>query len=157
VSSFSKYVRQAQVPIYVPGHEANIAEYYTPEGNDWGRWGETLSLNPILLTGETRVAYYKAQLHSRKYGLIVLFYLTTFSTSELSGSTLVSNQLGGPSTNLLTAVAENSGGAGLSALTQAIVESGAYSAVVWGPYNTSNISGTHGYGAYVIWRRGPQP
>jgi len=141
----------------VPGHEANIAEYYTPEGNDWGRWSGTLSLNPILLTGETRVAYYTAHLQSQKYGIIVLFYSTTFSTSELSGSMLVSNQLGGPSANLLTAVAKNSGEPGLSALTQAIIASKEYSAVVWGTYNTSNISGTHDYGAYVIWRRGPQP
>jgi hypothetical protein len=137
----------------VPGHETNIAEYYTPEGNDWGRWSGALSLNPILLTGETRQEYYTAQLQRKKYGLIVLFYSTTFSTSGLPGSMLVSKQLSGPSPNLLTEIAKNSGEPGLPALTQAIVASRDYSPVASGPYNTSNLSGTHEYGTYVIWLR----
>jgi putative flippase GtrA/GT2 family glycosyltransferase len=157
VSAFSKYAGKTQGTICVPGHEANIAEYYTPEGNDWGRWSGALSLNPILLTGETRQAYYTAKLQGQKYGLIVLFYSTTFSTSGLPGSMLVSKQLSGPSPNLLTEVAKNSGEPGLSALTQAIVASREYSPVTSGHYNTSNISGTHDYGTYVIWLRTAQP
>jgi putative flippase GtrA len=153
LSAFSQHVGKAQGPIYVPGHEANIAEYYTPEGNDWGRWSGALSLNPILLTGETRQAYYTAQLQRKKYGLIVLFYSTTFSTSGLPGSMLVSKQLSGSSPNLLTEVAKNSGEPGLPALTQAIVASGEYRLVTSGPYNTSNLSGTHDNGTYVIWLR----
>ncbi len=157
VSTLRKDIDKAHGTIYVPGHEANIAEYYTPEGNDWERWSGALSLNPTVLTGETQQAYYTAQLQSQKYGLIALFYSTTFSTRGLPGYMLVPNRSGSASHNLLTLVGENSRELGLPALTRAIVASRDYYPADIGQYDTSNISGTHDYGTYVIWLRKAQP
>jgi hypothetical protein len=157
VSAFKKSVAQTRSSIYVPAHEANIAEYYTSQGNDWARWSGALSLDPPLPPGAEMQTYYTAQLRSGKYGLIVLFYSTTFSAAGLPPNMLLSQQVGNPGQNLLTLVGNNSGEPGLPALTRALVASQEYRRVASGAYNTSNISGTHRYGTYVIWLRTAQP
>jgi hypothetical protein len=157
INAFEKYATQTQSSIYVPGHEANIAEYYTPQGDDWTRWSGALPLDSVLPSGENTQTYYATQLQSRNYGLITLFYSTTFSTAGLPGTMLVPQHGHNPSPNLLTLVGRNSGEPGLPALTHAIVASHEYRLVASGPYNTSNISGTHDYGLYVIWLRMAQP
>ena len=81
ISAFRAVAAQSQGPIYVPGKEANIAEYYTPEGKDWTRWNASLSLNPVAVPRTAWNSYYRTQLHNDKYGLVVLFYATTFSSA----------------------------------------------------------------------------
>ena len=54
--------------------------------------------------------------------------------------------------DLLSLVGDNSGERGLPALTRALEGDRDYYRVKAGPYNTSNISGTHDYGIYVIWK-----
>ena len=152
ISEFKYLVARTKGPIYVPAREANIAEYYTPQGSAWTRWNGALSLDPVVPTSGWQ-KYYSTSLQNGNYGLIVLFYTTTFSTAGLPGNMLLPEQDTNPISNLLDLVGDNSGEPGLPALTQALKTSREYRRVASGPYNTSNISGTHDYGTYVIWQR----
>jgi hypothetical protein len=98
-------------------------------------------------------SYYTAQLRSGKYGVIALFYATTFSSVNLPGSMLLSPGGSGSYQKLLGLVGTNSGEPGLAALTQALEKNPDYRLAAAGPYDTSNISGTHDYSVYVIWQR----
>ncbi len=153
ISAFRPVAAQTQGLLYVPAHEANIAEYYTPQGYDWTRWSTGLSLDPSVPSGESWQSYYATQLQTDKFGLITLFYSTTFSSAALPGNILLSQKSGNKPPDLLSLVGDNSGEPGLPALTRALDASRQYYRVTWGPYNTTNISGTHNYGIYVIWRR----
>jgi hypothetical protein len=148
---------RSQGHIYLPGHEANIAEYYTRDVSDWTRWDADLSLNP---TGSHNSwpGYYSRQLHSGHYGVIALFYSTTFSSVKLPGQILLSQYSSQTYRLLLSLVGDNSGEPGLSALTRVLEKDGKqYRLAAEGHYNTSNISGTHDYGVYAIWQRNTQP
>jgi hypothetical protein len=143
--------------IYVPGHEQNIAQYYLPEGVDWTRWTSALALDPAGLptpvprSGWAR--YYQHQLSVGHYGIIALFYNTTFaSTSALPGSILLSPHGGRTYDRLLNLVGSNSGALGLPTLTLALEKDPAYQLVGVGPYDASNLSGSHNYGVFAIWK-----
>jgi hypothetical protein len=161
ISSLRSVVPSDQGVIYVPGHETNIAEYYTTQSHDSSEWNGSLSLDPVAVPTKSWANYYARQLTADKYGVIVLFYSTTFSSStSLPESILLSKAK--PGTNdatlgtydaLLGAVGANSGAPGLRALTEVLENDPGYTPVAEGPYNTSNISGTHDYGVYAIWQR----
>ena len=133
-----------------------------PQGGDWMRWSAALSLNP---TGPAKdlESNYKTQLNSGNYGVIALFYATTFSSVKLSqtvpllptsaGATYATNA-GAAYQNLIGLVGNNSGESGLSALTLALESKySGYRLAAKGPYNTSNISGSHDYGVFAIWKK----
>ena len=153
IGDFKHFAARTQGAIYVPTQEANIAKYYTPQGSAWTQWSEVPSLDPAVPTGGDWRNYYATRLQNGNYGLIVLFYTTTFSTAGLPGNMLLPAQDTNPITNLLVQVADNLREPGLPALTLALSASHEYSRVASGLYNTSNISGTHDYGTYVIWER----
>jgi len=154
ITAFKPIAAQSRGLLYVPGHEANIAEYYTPQGYDWTRWSSALSLDPASEPQSTWISYYSAQLRSGNYGAIVLFYSTTFSSARLSGEILLLSNGNRTYKELLSLVGNNSGEPGLPALTQALdTDRDQYRLTATGPYNTGNISGTHDYGIYAIWRK----
>ena len=139
--------------IFLPGHEANLAEYYTRDVSDWTRWDAELSLDPALPRGKW-ASYYSGHLHSGTYGVIALFYSTTFSSVKLPGEILLSHYGNRAYRELLGFVGDNSGEPGLPALTRALERDGLqYHLAAEGRYNTNNISGTHDYGIYAIWQR----
>ena len=152
ISSLESLSSRTNGLIYVPAHEANIAEYYTRQGNDWARWSGNLSLDSARVAPGASGSYFNTQLHSGKYGLIVLFYSTTFSSGGLPRGLLLSAQSSNTNQDLLNVVGENSNEQGLPALTRALEGDPDYYAAAHGTYNTSNISGTHDYGIYVIWK-----
>jgi hypothetical protein len=142
--------------IYVPGHEANIAQYYLPQGSDWQRWSAALALDPAGLPTPVPPSqwpsYYATRVRSGRYGLITLFYDTTFTaTSVLSGKKLAKGEL--TQRGLLGLVSANSGQPGIQILTETLERSHLYKLVAYGPYNINNISGTHNYGEFAIWER----
>ena len=156
VSAFKPIEARSPGHIYLPSREANIAEYYTREVSDWTRWDATMSLKP---TGppSTWPRYYSAQLHRGYYGVITLFYSTTFSSIKLPGHILLSHYGDQTYQDLLGFVGDNSGEPGLSALTRVLENNGKqYRLAAVGHYNTSNISGSHDYGIYAIWQRNAQ-
>ncbi len=155
IKDIKPIVAHSQGLLYVPPLEVNIAKYYTPQGNEWSRWTETLSLNPPKALNN--LGYYSDELKDGNYGVIVLFYSTTFSSG---GSALEKFLLSPPSNSnyqqdLLDAVGNNSGEPGLATLTLAIETNRQYSFIKGGGYNTTNISGTHDYGYYAIWKKEP--
>lgn len=152
ISSFKPIAAESQGFLYLPALEASIAEYYTPQGYEWTRWNTALSLDPTT-PPNSQTSYYLTQLNSRNYGVIVLFYSTTFSSVRLPGSVLLSEYNKKTYQKLLTTVAENSGEPGLAALTLALETDGQYGTPIVGRYNTNNISGTHDYGIYAIWQK----
>ena len=160
LAAFEPIAQRSPGLLYLPGVEANVAEYYTPQGDDWSRWGGPLSLRPSGLSSNALGPYYSRQLASGKYGAIALFYSTTFSSVKLPGSLLLPTPGGAgltrtdaPAANLLTLVGDNSGEPGLAALTVALRNSRQYQRTSEGYFNTGNISGSHNYGIYVIWQR----
>jgi hypothetical protein len=156
ISAFKPVAVDSSGFLFVPALEANIAEYYTPQSSDWMRWSAALSLDPASVPQSSWVSYYQAQLRAGEYGTIALFYSTSFSSVRLPGSVLLSS---GNRTykELLGLVGNNSGEPGLPALTQALVAAGSeYRLTSVGPYNTSNISGSHDYGIYAIWQKRAQ-
>jgi putative flippase GtrA/glycosyltransferase involved in cell wall biosynthesis len=153
VKDFKKYSSVTHDGIYVPPREANIAEYYAPVSSAWTQWSGALPLAPIVPTGDSWQNFYATRLQNGNYGLIVLFYVTTFPTTGVPEDVILPEQDANTTSDLLTLVGDSSGEPGLSALTQALNASHEYRRVASGPYNTSNISGTHDYGIYVIWQR----
>jgi hypothetical protein len=149
ISAFRSVARQSQGSIYVPGHEANIAQYYTPQGHEWTRWDATLSLDPLGVARGNWESYYADQLKSGNYGIIVLFYSTTFSSApELTSELLFSPPGSGLKTGLLTLVGKASGEPGIPPFTLALEKDPEYSLVRSGSY-----SGGHEYNVYAIWRK----
>jgi putative flippase GtrA len=146
----------SQGDIYVPGHEANIAEYYTPVGGNWTRWSGALSLDPTTVPKSYWITYYSTQLRNQNYGVIALFYSTTFSSVRIPRDILLPQNGNDTYRELLGLVSNNSGEPGLSALTLALENNSEYQLAKVGHYNTSNISGTHDYGIYAIWQRNGQ-
>jgi 4-amino-4-deoxy-L-arabinose transferase-like glycosyltransferase len=144
--------------IYVPGHEQNIAQYYLPEGMQWQRWNSALALDPAGLP--TPVArgnwpgYYRKWVSSGRYQSIALFYDTTFTSSlALSPKRVASGGI--TKQRLLRLVAANSDEAGVPILTNTLENSHKYQLVAYGPYNITNVTGSHNYGIFVIWKRIP--
>jgi len=143
---------QTRGRIYVPGHEANIAEYYTTQGQAWTRWSASLSLNPDTLPRDSWSSYYAAQLRNGDYTLIALFYATTFSSApDLPGSFLLPGKDNHANQTLLGLVGANSGEFGLPALTQVLNKDHEYRRTAMGPYNSA-----HDNGVFVIWQKKAQ-
>jgi hypothetical protein len=148
-AAFKPLIAQARGAIYVPGHEANIAEYYVPQGREWMRWSAALSLNPATTPGEGLEAYYTNQLRSQNYGIIALFYKTTFSSApELPGTLVLSPSGSSANRRLLRLVGANSGELGLHALTLALEKDPDYHLQAQGRYDSA-----HDYGIYAIWQK----
>jgi hypothetical protein len=152
VSALKPLASQTKGLIYVPAHETNIAEYYSRQVNDWTRWSGALSLDSATVPRSAFESYYKAQLQSGEYGFIILFYSTTFLSGGLPGQMLLPQQASNTNQDLLGLIGDNSREQGLPALTRALEGDPEYYPAAEGPYNTSNISGTHYYGIYVIWK-----
>jgi glycosyltransferase involved in cell wall biosynthesis/putative flippase GtrA len=154
IGYFKLSAAHSQGFLYAPPTEANIAEYYTPQGNEWSRWNETLSLNPPIASNHLR-GYYADKLKDGHYAVIALFYSTTFSSRGLPTSDLLPlSASSSGSANLLAAVGTNSGEPGLASLTLTLDEKNSqYSLFKTGNYNTTNLSGTHDYGYYAIWKK----
>ncbi|HWF81991.1 MAG TPA: hypothetical protein VN695_15520 [Streptosporangiaceae bacterium] len=143
--------------IYVPGHEANVAQYYLPQqGNDWQRWNAQLALNPASLPvpvpRDKWASYYKSQVARGTYGVLALFYSTTFTASSaLPGSVIANGKV--TQRTLLGLVSDNSDEPGVGLLTEALERSRLYKLVRSGPYDITNINQTHSYGVFAIWKR----
>ena len=86
----------------------------------------------------------------------MLFYSTTFSSAGLPESILLARYNSVTYKNLLQVVGNNSGEPGLAGLTLALEADKQYGSPEVGHYNTSNISGTHDYGIYAIWKKKEQ-
>jgi hypothetical protein len=140
--------------IYVPGHEANIAQYYLPQGQNWKHWSAALALNPSGLPkpkprNKWR-SYYRNVI--KRYAVLALFYSTSFTSEDkLSPLHLARGTITRKS--LLTLVGKNSNGAGIPVLTRVLENNHHYVLVATGPYNIDNINGTHSFGIFAIWMR----
>jgi hypothetical protein len=142
--------------IYVPGHEANIAQYYLPAGRDWTRWSAALALDPsglpVPVPRSQWGSYYQSRVSDGRYGVIAIFYDTTFTASpSLPGNLLARG--GVTQAELLDLVGANSDELGVPILTRTLAKSGKYRLMAVGPYNINNLSGTHSYGVFAIWKR----
>ena len=124
----------------------NIAEYYTVQGQNWRQWNTSLSLNPAGVPKKNWTSYYQSKLSSKKYGVIVLFYATTFSSATDLPGTFVLSRSKGANQQLLTYVGQNAGEPGLPALTLALEDDHDYE-LATGPYNSA-----HEHGLYAIWQ-----
>jgi hypothetical protein len=152
ISAFRAVAPQSKGLIYVPGKEANIAEYYTPEGKDWTRWSASPSLNPVAIPPSAWNSYYRAQLHRGDYGLVALFYGTTFSSApDLPGKVILRPPGDSANEKLLSLVGDDPAEPGLSALTQALQDDPDYNFIGIGPYDSASTNGI-----YAIWQRKPQ-
>lgn len=147
VNALTPVVAQSHGLIYVDG-QIHIAEYYTPQGLDWTRWSTTLSLDPALPRSAWG-AYYKSQLSNGNYGVIVLFYTTTFSSATQPGSLLFHSSTSSTYQGLLNLVGANSSGdAGLPVLTQDLEMDSQYHLAAKGLYNSTDAQGV-----YAIWQK----
>jgi hypothetical protein len=126
----------------------HIAEYYTPQGRQWARWTGALSLDPAG-PRSTWSAYYESRLGSGSYGVIALFYTTTFSLVPLPGGDLLKPDAS--TQDLLALAADNSKEPGLAALTRALEADPRYQLAAQGPYDSAND-----YAIYAIWRKQAQ-
>jgi hypothetical protein len=156
ISALRPVLAHAPGQIYVPGHETNIAEYYLPQGRQWQRWNAALALDPfglpVPVPRSDWHAYYLKWLRERRYGVIALFYSTTFTaTPALSGQQIAGG--GVSQRGLLDLVGANSNELGVPILTEELERSRGYKLVASGPYNITNLSGTHSYGVFAIWER----
>jgi len=147
VAAFAPVEAKSKGLIFAGGQE-HVAEYYTRHGADWTRWNSSgLTLSP----GRTpTVAYYLKLLHSNDYGLIALFYSTSFTTASLPTDIFTSADAGRTAQDILDS-AGGSGEPGLAALTAALRKDHAYRLVKSGPYDAANNHGT-----YAVWQKVPR-
>jgi hypothetical protein len=130
----------------------NIAQYYTSQGREPTRWSIALLLNPVRVPQIRWESYYTAQLHKANYGVIVLFYATSFSSAPNLPETLLLSPPGTrPNHKILALEGESAGEPGLPALTLAIENDSAYGPPITGPYDSANENGI-----YAIWQKKPQ-
>lgn len=135
------------------GQYIHIAEYYTPQGTDWTRWDNPVSLDPINVPRGLWSSYYAEELRRKDYGAIALIYQTTFSSQGLPGSVLLPRQTSQTYRDLLDLVAANSDEPGLSVLTVALEKDSAYHLVSVGPYDSGAFYSGYHYGIYAIWQK----
>jgi hypothetical protein len=137
---------------YVFGQE-NVAQYYTPRGVDWKLWTGAITLDPGNVQPGALESYYAQLLNSKNFGVLALFYSTTFKQVSIPASMLLPQQSGAVYQQLLALVGQNTGEPGLAPLTQALENDPDYQLVATGPYNTTSLSGTHNYSVYAIWQK----
>jgi putative flippase GtrA/GT2 family glycosyltransferase len=146
IASFAPAAARTQGYLYAAG-QTHVVEFYTPQIGDSARWSTgRLPLNPGAVA--PTVSYYTAQLRDGNYGLIALFYSTSFTSANLPPSLLTSPRGAGVSTELLGLVGINSGEPGLPALTRALEQDPAYRLLSVGPYDSA-----HQHGIFAIWQR----
>jgi putative flippase GtrA/GT2 family glycosyltransferase len=151
IDTFEPIAANSHGLIYIPPQEMNIVEYYSLPSHDNAQQSGTPSPDYVAEPQSASENYYLTQLRSGNYKVVVLFYSTTFSSIRLQAEFLLS-----PSSDtysrLLQYVASNSREPGLPALAQALnTDKKQYKITAVGPYNATNISGTHNYGVYAIW------
>lgn len=143
ISAFQSAAKNSDGQIFVVSQE-HVAQYYSKQGDAWPRWNtDGLTLDP---PGGPTVAGYTAQLHAVNYGLIVLFYSTSFTNSNLPTGILTAKP--GTIADQVIDSAGPSSEPGLGALTQALQRDHAYKIFRSGPYNNAND-----HGVFVIWRK----
>lgn len=148
VASLAPFAARNHGLIYVPWHEAYIAEYYMPLGYDWTRWSTALPLDPVAEPPKQWESYYTAQLRSDNYVAIALFYSTTFASAPaLPEKLLLPPDRSG--TNLeLPLVGEDAREPGLPALTLALENDPEYYRAAVGRYDSASQNGI-----YAIWEK----
>jgi glycosyltransferase involved in cell wall biosynthesis len=148
VAAFRPIVARSSGLILAAG-QMHVAEYYTPQGQQWARWNsQDITLNPSALRPGAWSAYYRSALGRGNYGIIALFYVTSFSSARLPGSMLVSPHSGRIYQELLGQVGVNSGEPGLPELTLALEQDPAYRLVAVGRYDSAHVPGI-----YAIWQK----
>jgi dolichyl-phosphate-mannose-protein mannosyltransferase len=154
VTSFRPVVAHSRGLIYASG-PLHIGEYYTPQGSEWARWsGIGLSLDPVFLRNRSAwPSYYRNGLRSHDYGVVALFYTTTFQTRQLPANILLSPGRPHIYNELLGLVGYNSGQPGLPELTLALEADPSYRLVAVGPYDSGASLTGYSYGLYAIWRK----
>jgi hypothetical protein len=145
IASFRPLAVRSQGLIFVASQE-HVAQYYTPQGDNWARWNsDGLTLDPPV---RPTVRYYRDALGQANYGLVTLFYSTSFTTGNLPVNALISAKGQQASSHVLTSAGLGSDEPGLSALTAALRGDHSYRLVSSGPYDNAND-----HGVYVIWRK----
>ena len=134
--------------IYVAG-QWRVAAYYVPQGREWKRWTAAVPLDPVTVPESQQEDYYTSQLNNGNYGLIALFYPTTFSSApQLTGADLLSSPSSRMNKKLLSLIGKISGQPGLLPLTLALENNPKYTLVRIGRYNSAHV-----YNIYAIWRK----
>jgi putative flippase GtrA/GT2 family glycosyltransferase len=153
VAAFRRAADQSRGPFFVPGDQ--VAEYYTTQGNDWTRWDDAdLSLDPVGVKRSQWSAYYAAHLRSDHFGVIALFYVTSFTSNVRTPESILLSPRGRQQRDeLLDIVAANSGEPGLAELTQAVEKDPGYRLAAVGPYDSGVSYNGYSYGLYAIWRQ----
>jgi len=153
VTAFAPVAAQSHGLLYVSGQE-HVAEYYTLQGYQWSRWSQTgMSLSPVSPHSDWS-SYYAGRLRSGSYGVIALFYHTTFSSAPgLPGSMLLPGHSANKYQELLDLVGDNSAEPGLPELTLALERDKAYRLVATGPYDSGTSYSGYSYGIYAIWQK----
>jgi Dolichyl-phosphate-mannose-protein mannosyltransferase len=131
--------------------QKRVAEYYTPEGNEWWRWKITdLPLDPAGVPRADWYSYYLARLRSGQYGVIALFYdrpasltLPGSGPSPISRASLISAQL-------LGLAPLKSSEPGVTVLTRVLAHDREYRLMAVGPYDSLPEAGV-----FAIWQRRP--
>jgi len=122
-----------------------VAQYYSRQGYAWARWNaDGLTLDPPV---RPTVRYYAAMLRRADYGLVTLFYSTSFTTANLPASILTAPR-SASSNEVLASAALSANEPGLAALTIALRRDHAYRLVRSGAYDNATD-----HGVYLIWRK----
>jgi putative flippase GtrA/GT2 family glycosyltransferase len=150
IAAFGPLAARSTGLIYASGQN-HIAEYYTPEGGEWPRWSTALQLDPANLPENQWSSYYSKLLSNENYGIIVLFYSTTFSSASLQPNIPLVKDSGATYEDLLDLVGQNSGEPGLPELTKVLAADPSYQLEAQGPYNSG-----HDLGIYAIWQKKEQ-
>ena len=150
IASFKPLAARSGGLIFASGQK-RVAQYYTPQGNQWWRWKVTdLPLDPAKVPRAEWYSYYRARLRSGQYGVIALFYDRPASL-KLPGSGQSPIPRDAPIAAELPGLAElKSNEPGVTVLTRVLTHDREYRLMAVGPYD-----GLSQAGLFAIWQRVP--
>jgi hypothetical protein len=131
--------------------QKRVAQYYTPQGEQWWRWEVTgLPLDPAWIPRAGWASYYRARLRESRYDLIALFYARPASMVLPGGP----RSPGPPGPRVRSALLRlpslKPSEPGVPTLTRALAGDSGYRLVAVGPYDSDVQPGV-----FAIWQRMP--
>ncbi|MGI9008237.1 MAG: ArnT family glycosyltransferase [Streptosporangiaceae bacterium] len=147
IAAFRPVAARTGGPIFASAQQ-RVAEYYTPQGSQWGRWKTwDLSLKPAGLDRGRWYSYYAGELRASHAGVIALFYAPPSAAGRAARDGWLDAHRGHMYGALRTLANFQRSEPGVPALTRAIERDRQYRLVAVGPYDSGAQSGI-----FAIWR-----
>jgi hypothetical protein len=152
VSSMKQFTPRSSGLIYASAQK-RVAEYYTPEGEQWWLWKVTaMSLDPPGLPRSRWYAYFVKHLRTVDIGMIALFYSGHHGIRLPAGTDVSAGAAARMTARLGQLDPLKLSEPGVPVLTRVLSHNHEFRLVTVGPYDSTKQNGI-----YAIWLKQPRP